>query len=151
MYTQKTQSIHQHRKENSHSSYFLIYTITWHYAVVLHLWSAVCPLSNTSFKADHHMWLQILPTWADSPSAEMGRNRQKNSLSLPLHVHLSSDHIPARLPHNGEVLLPHNEDTRLGTSAVCEGAETKQKTKNGIVRVEVEVRFSISSKKNSFT
>lgn len=62
------------------------------------------------------------------PSGEqgMGRKRESNSPSLSvIHVHLSSDHIPAPLPHNETVIPPHNEESGLGTSAACEGDETK--------------------------
>lgn len=53
------------------------------------------------------------------------RKDKSNSPSLHIHVHLSSDHIPSPLPHNETVIHPHNEESRPGTSAACEGDETK--------------------------
>lgn len=53
-----------------------------------------------------------------------GKKLNRNSLSV-IHVHSSPSRIPAFLPHNETVIHLHCERVRPGTSAACEGDETK--------------------------
>lgn len=68
------------------------------------------------------------------------RDRKRESPSVPLHVHLSLDYIPAPLPHNEMVIPANNEKTELQEHLQHMKWEMKQKLAH-----KVEVNFSITT------